>query len=385
MARYKVIVPLLNVRQAPVADFSTDNIITTVSENLILELDEVTNVPNPGLGIWFKDAHGQHYWGGGLELVSENKKTTIFFDELTYNIQYQLAQAFIDENLDKLKKEYPEITGMLVGKKSINGSLTNLIAISFQVSKKTSSSKQFPSIVEYKDYKIPTDVQEANTTTPHSVSISSGISKSGDLMHGTLGIPILKDRILHYLSCYHVYCNQELAKGLYQVADKQKSSNPILISPCEAELNGSQRNEVGEVVEGQLSDFLDIAIMTPKINIENQYTEFEGPIYYRTLVRENENNIFLRFKGNGSKEVRTGKLINIYTNKYIDYEGKSQHLLKGLIQMERCANAGDSGAAVCDLNGYFVGYIVGSDNNYTYLISAYTIINYTNYKFNTNN
>jgi hypothetical protein len=387
MERYRVIVPRLNVRKAPVADFNDkSNILTTVSEGLELDLKEYQENPNPSLEKWYTDGKGQFYWGGGLQIViSEITKKGIYFDELNSEEQYQLAQDYIEEYLEELKETYPEITGMFVGKKTIYGKVSNLIAIGFQVSEKKNSTKQFPTIVVFKSYRIPTDVQEAGITVPHSVSIASGISKAKDLMYGTVGIPILKNGKLHYLSCYHVYCNEELAKGQYEVINKQNSINPTLISPCEAELNGNPRTIVGEVAEGFLTDFLDIAIMVPKISIIDSYTDFEGPIYYRTLTRENENNIFLQFKGNGSKNVKKSKLINIYINKFIDYKGKKKHLLKGLIQMEKCANDGDSGAAVCDLNGYYVGYIIGSDTNFTYAISAYTIINKTNYEFNTNN
>jgi subtilisin family serine protease len=69
MAKYKVIVPLLNVRKAPVANFNEDNVITTVSKGLVLELEEVPNVPNPSLGKWYKDIHGQHYSEKGLQLL----------------------------------------------------------------------------------------------------------------------------------------------------------------------------------------------------------------------------------------------------------------------------------------------------------------------------
>ncbi|MFY7937195.1 MAG: S8 family peptidase [Flavobacterium sp.] len=79
MKRYKVIVPKLNVRKAPVANpADKSNIITTVGQGLILELEEATNVPNPSFGKWYKDRHNQFYWGGGLmeaELGNNNLKT----------------------------------------------------------------------------------------------------------------------------------------------------------------------------------------------------------------------------------------------------------------------------------------------------------------------
>lgn len=71
MERYKVIVPKLNVRKAPVADIKDkSNIITTVNEGLILELEEVPNTPNPSIGKWYRDKQNQYYWAGGLMMLT---------------------------------------------------------------------------------------------------------------------------------------------------------------------------------------------------------------------------------------------------------------------------------------------------------------------------
>nr|WP_315151507.1 S8 family serine peptidase [uncultured Flavobacterium sp.] len=69
MERYKVIVPRLNVRKAPVADFKVKNIITTVNEGLTLDLSEVFDVPNPSLGKWYTDGKGQFYSALGLQAL----------------------------------------------------------------------------------------------------------------------------------------------------------------------------------------------------------------------------------------------------------------------------------------------------------------------------
>jgi subtilisin len=56
----------LNVRRAPVANFSVNNIIGTVSKGMVLELQEVTDVPLPSLCKWYTDGNGQYYSGVGL-------------------------------------------------------------------------------------------------------------------------------------------------------------------------------------------------------------------------------------------------------------------------------------------------------------------------------
>ena len=81
MARYKVIVPLLNVRETPPNEFTDKNILTTVCEGLILDLEDVTEVPNPALGKWYKDAHGQHYSEKGLQLLDNLPATGNFISQ----------------------------------------------------------------------------------------------------------------------------------------------------------------------------------------------------------------------------------------------------------------------------------------------------------------
>lgn len=77
MARYKVIVNTLNVRKTIPTDLpDKTTVFPTVSKGHILELEEVTNVPNPNLGKWYKDSVDQFYWGGGLQLL--DTETTTF-------------------------------------------------------------------------------------------------------------------------------------------------------------------------------------------------------------------------------------------------------------------------------------------------------------------
>ncbi len=89
MKHFKVIVPKLNVRTAPVAGFKNkSNIINTISNGFEIDLDEETNVPNPSLGKWYKDTKGQYYWGGGVMEMGENvtlKNLAQLSDEINYN------------------------------------------------------------------------------------------------------------------------------------------------------------------------------------------------------------------------------------------------------------------------------------------------------------
>lgn len=306
------------------------------------------------------------------------RKKTVYFDMLDMSLQFKLAQDYIRSSSQNLKLEYPEITGIAAGRKNIKGKNLKAVAIIIQVAKKEDHAKPFPLYIQYKGFRIPTDVQQAGIAKAQFTNIASGVSRKDDLMYGTLGIPIKKGNELFYMSCYHVYCNKELAAGKLSV---ENPNDPTLISPCFLELNGSPITPVGTIIEGCLTESLDVAIMKPQIDIIPNYSDIPGPIYYRTLTRDQENKIILRFRGNGSKAVREGFLRNIAFDQYIDYEGKKNHHLINLIQIDRCASDGDSGAAVCDLSGNYIGFVVASDNNFTYIIAAYTIENLTNYKF----
>lgn len=83
MEKYRVKIPWLNMRREPVADFMTDNIITAVPQNVILDLEEEPNVLNPALGKWYRDVNNHYYNEIGLELFSSD-----------VNIAIALTQSF---------------------------------------------------------------------------------------------------------------------------------------------------------------------------------------------------------------------------------------------------------------------------------------------------
>jgi len=59
----------LNIRSV-IPSFLPDpnNIIGTAKENFAFDGEEVTTVPNPALGKWYKDRGNRFYWGGALEI-----------------------------------------------------------------------------------------------------------------------------------------------------------------------------------------------------------------------------------------------------------------------------------------------------------------------------
>lgn len=67
-----VTVKRLNKRSSVPSALSEPNIVGTVQQGFRFEGEEVTGVPNPALGKWYKDRDGSFYWGGGL-VIEVNK------------------------------------------------------------------------------------------------------------------------------------------------------------------------------------------------------------------------------------------------------------------------------------------------------------------------
>ena len=61
----------LNKRSSVPASLSEKNVIGTVYQGFRFEGEEMTSVPNPALGKWYKDRDGSFYWGGGLVIEPE--------------------------------------------------------------------------------------------------------------------------------------------------------------------------------------------------------------------------------------------------------------------------------------------------------------------------
>lgn len=99
MIHFKVIVPRLNVRKAPVSDFADkSNIITTVGDGLELDLEEVPDVPNPSLGKWFRDSKNQFYSEKGLRVmgISDLGTKEIIYPWWIKNILFSIPDLWKD-------------------------------------------------------------------------------------------------------------------------------------------------------------------------------------------------------------------------------------------------------------------------------------------------
>lgn len=333
----------------------------------------------------------------GAETVTEKKPQRVIndaskssFSSLPLEQQDALIQEYLEHHGESWKNNFPEITGIGSARKRINDEAIDLLCVTFQVQKKASVSNPLPKIIEYKGYQIPTDVEQHDITKPNAdgtIDLEAGVSRLNDIAFGTLGIPVTDGSDDYVLSCYHVLFNQELEHGNFRTDKNTSIGSRDVITPSFLD-SGSASNKIGEIVEGEINQWVDIGVFKPvkdKI-LNHRFTKIPGPFGVYQLRRDDENKTYVQFWGNGSKRVCAFKVQNIYSSQWIEYKVNQQRetrYIQGLIQLNQPARPGDSGAPVFDSAGNYVGTLVGSDSRSAYLISARSIKVKTKYKIKT--
>jgi hypothetical protein len=314
------------------------------------------------------------------QILTDVQTQGLAMTTLSEDDQYALVQSYIIVSGSALKLQYPAITGLSASKLPAQADGTIQVGLIIQLPS-SADATLIPKALLIKNYNVLTKIQQAGQTLPHAdITLDSGISRQSDKEFGTTGINIEYKGQPHVLSCFHVFFNEELSHGITAVNDGDTINNNSLVSPCFFE-DPANSNPVGSMVAGQLTDFVDIAIMKPTVTVK-KFNNLPGPAFpYRTLARMHENNLNLRFWGNGSKSARVGTVRNISATQWITYDGIGQQQINNLIQIDLCAVSGDSGAAACDLLGNFIGVVLASDDAYTYVLSAFTIEDKTVYTF----
>ncbi|SHK70613.1 hypothetical protein SAMN04488028_107198 [Reichenbachiella agariperforans] len=324
-----------------------------------------------GMDTWYRDEADNYYWSGGFLLPNATIPTPIY-DHLHGKSQHQLVSDWIINQSDEFENQY-SLTGVTAGLKSTAGQLTNLYSIVFEVAKKRSSSNNvLPQSIFYKGYKIPVDVEESPETTNLStpLSLASSISRKGIQGFGTLGIKVLLENQEYVMGCYHVLFPEELRSN-------QKNTDSHNIRNSSSILYPKKGNEIGEVIKGQLDDWLDIGFMKVNANVSllDEWETKIGPYGSRYLDYDDEKNqTYVQYWGAGSNNVIVRKVKNIFSKQPINYfKGKVKQTIKGLVVLDGSAKGGDSGAPVFDPNGKFIGVLIASNSKHSYLISLKTI------------
>jgi hypothetical protein len=304
------------------------------------------------------------------------------YSSLSLEQQYQIIEKYIEEKGDDLLDNYPSINGVSAAKKQRGISTLNRVSLQLQVTKKSDKVQDLiPSTIVYNEYQIPTDVVEAGPTkATFSINpVKEGVSRLGDNSFGSLGFPVYYNGDMHILSCYHVLFAKELNQGTLVV--NQANSDTVIVSPP---YSGVQ-NKIGDILEGRLTEFLDVGIMKPTEKLKNIYEEQGFSKEYAYLRREQENVSYFKFYGSKSQNLKKPDLLNIATMQPIEYliNGRKEvKRIRGLIQLSNAALKGDSGSAIYDYHNRVAGIIVAADDQFTYAISAYNILKKTDYSLN---
>ena len=331
------------------------------------------------------------------------------FEALSEEEQHRVMAEAIDENEEKWKTIYSNVASLATGNKYTAGTITAIKCIVFYVKEKITDEKQLaqtdaiPDQVEYKGFKIPTDVQPQkdmprgenfsppplDPTEIHNRMPGCGISRLDSEELGSLGMVVYREdkdgnRTHYLLSCFHVLCSSEFRNNLTEVSGNKFHGDPGVVCPSLFDdRNRASENIVADMSEGIITSFVDAAIA--KIRHKDSISDLKGlkkPIEVYDLVAKDENKLTVCMRGRvstpTSKVVKSGKVKHINSNPTILYifpNNIVQRDMKRLIQTEKISDKGDSGGPVFTEDGKLIGIIVAGSSEYSYIIPIKHIMN----------
>lgn len=238
-------------------------------------------------------------------------------------------------------------------------------------------TQAIPEYVIYQNYKIPTDVVEKDEASidTSDVQVGDAVWRKGTTAKGTLGIKVYRDnadgsKTDLLLSCYHVFCSNELKKGTKKYT---QSANDSIV----ADIDG-KTTEIAKVVEGEMNPRLDAALseINNNISVDNHLKGFIGmPKYGIRLITNQEvlDETAVFTYGAKSNKALGGTVISRVANPDIKVNGKNVRF-ENVIPVTKISVKGDSGAMVVDNKGKIIGIIFASDKTTSYIIPILEII-----------
>ena len=182
MEKLNVNVKKLNKRSLiPTTLPDSNNIAGIVFQNYSFEGEEITAVPNPSIGKWFKDKEGYFYWGGGLNVLG-----TVEDQPAEESLQINVTESPVANE--------PSTIGEVAPHPSITPELKSRIQQAVNAFETGSAQGDYSEVVCYKDYKDPV----AGT---FSVQVTYGRSQTTEFGN-------LKDLIQEYVNANGVYAVQ---------------------------------------------------------------------------------------------------------------------------------------------------------------------------------
>ena len=335
------------------------------------------------------------------------------FEALSVDEQQKIMESAIEENEEKWRTIYSNVVSLAPGNKYVSDNATDIRCIVFYVKEKVKDRQEvaqidtIPSYIEYKGFKVPTDVQPQKDL-PFRQSFNPppldpdefynrmpgcGVSRIDSTEVGSIGVVAYRDdkegnRTYFVLSCFHVLCPAELSRNWTEVSKNNRHGKSEVVCPSLFDdRKGTNKNIIADIDKGMLTSYVDAAIA--KLRKEDAILalkDLKKPVEIYELTPEDENNLTVHMRGRvttpSSKKEKSGKVKHISSNPTILYKVSNlftPKTLKRLIQTEKISDYGDSGGPVYtkdgNKDGKLIGIIVGGSTEYSYVIPIKHIMN----------
>ena len=289
-------------------------------------------------------------------------------------------QKYINSKFPKLLKHHPEnITGLRIDKKVKNGKEQRNYSVIFHVEKKIGHSevkeigKLIPPFLNIKfpdgkTRKIKTDVEETGKFMFH-LGIGDEINcKLNPTEVGSVGL-FLKDEHdrVFVLTNYHVVARKEMKAGRFEYERNSNQKENVTVR----DLNGTVYS--GRLECGVFSSEIDAAFAElfvfpdDSMNSLPDGSNVQG-YSYQCPFKNSPVTVYSYYN-------RGGRSTIVKNQSAVFRTGFNDKYISDTILIERCTDDGDSGGLVVTSTNSVLGIVTGGDNNYTYVIPYYKIIN----------
>lgn len=320
--------------------------------------------------------------------LAGNKSKDLSVSPSATEISEQIFEEAKRENAEIWKKEFGVI-GVGHGRKITDGEPVGIYSLIFYPAFKLDSTKDkyntIPKFIDFKGYKLPTDVRALEGTMrasqhPKLLCDVNRVKRPGcsisrldeQVGSGTIGLIVYRGKRQYLLSCYHVLCQGELNANFREFDRTRSIGSTAVVSPSnEDEQESSNRIRLGIVVEGELTAEIDGAI----VEIDNQadFVDRICALDIRTTKTKSISKIdadqHLPVRSVGRTSGIINGVIEAHSNDYdVEYfiEDKWQVVkLINLIKTDQRTSSGDSGAVVVDYDNNVIGLIVATSPNAT--------------------
>jgi hypothetical protein len=267
----------------------------------------------------------------------------------------------------------PELVGISVG--------TDAPRLVFEVEK--APARPLPSSISFSGIDIPTDVVPVGKTQPSLFVANPANPLDGNGVDplspkpiarwqsdivGTLGVRVFRGegegRQHFVLGCFHVLCAPELRRG--KLSAQPQSRTAPLDSP--GFIANAAQNPVGWVTEGELDGAKGMDAALAEIDHEHPIVQslprHKG---FRRLRQEHLDGTH-RVRSWGRQSWHKTSVIRAFpVVQRISYP-HGNLLMRGLIEVDRLADEGDSGAVAVNLDNELIGVIVATNTRFSYLM-----------------